>query len=302
VAPVIFSLEHEEHRTEVVGFLRTLREAALSDRRRVRIDFSHTARMFAPGTLLFAAELDRINAIRPDRITCTPPADNVVAQVLQHVGIFGKLRFSSKCAVTADNVVHWEAYSGTQVDGSAVGRALMRHSNLFSSPLQSRLYGGLVEAMTNTKQHAYKQPRGDGYPDALPNWWMYTQHHPDEEKLTVAICDLGMGIPRSLPKRPGVTEFLRWFLRGHGLRDDDGSRIKAAFAMGASRTGQSNRGKGLMEIRSVLDGLHGRIYIHSNRGFYVYDGDRRAEVKCKTFPAHSSILGTIVLWSVPVKA
>jgi hypothetical protein len=307
-APAEFSLEEEEQRTAVVTFLRAVREAALSsDPRGVRIDFARTERMVAPGTLLFVAELDRINALRPGRVMCTSPRNNLVAQVLQHVEIFKKLNFSRPRAVTAENVVHWEVYSGSDADGSAAGRVLERHSQLFDSTLEARLYGGLTEAMTNTKQHAYEESggdsysRGDGFPDALKNWWMFTQHQREEGRLTVAICDLGMGIPRSLPKDVGVADALKAWLFGHSIQDDDGARIKAAFTVGTSRTGLANRGKGLMEIRSVLDGLHGRIHIHSNRGYYIYDGDKRAEVRCTTFPLKSSILGTLVLWSVPVK-
>lgn len=55
-----------------------------------------------------------------------------------------------------------------------------------------------------------------------------------------------------------------------------------------------------MEIRSVLDGLRGKIHIHSNCGFYHYNAESQSE-KCTNFPPEMSIRGTIVLWHIPVK-
>lgn len=61
-----------------------------------------------------------------------------------------------------------------------------------------QLYEGMVEAMANSVAHAYLSERGDGFeltPDTK-RWWAFWQERAG--KLSVVICDLGIGISRSL--------------------------------------------------------------------------------------------------------
>lgn len=293
-APRFFELETETGRSTVIGFLRRLRDAVLGARDgRVRIDFSQTVRMTAAGTLLFAAELDRIRKLADHRVGCNYPKDAVVAQVLQHVGIFAMLGQKRQCRITADNVRYWQVDTGDQVVGEQAAHAMARYESLFGN---RRLYRALTEAMTNCIQHAYEEDRGDGYAH-VRNWWVFSQHH--DGYLTVAFCDLGIGIPRSLPHRRGFFARVRQVIQDKSWTDNDANRIKAAMAVGASRTAQDYRGKGLMDMRSVLDGLNGRMQIHSNCGLYLYDAGT-GEEPCKNFDPTASVQGTIVLWLFPV--
>jgi hypothetical protein len=82
------------------------------------------------------------------------------------------------------------------------------------------------------------------------------------------------------------------------LGHSDGNLIRAAMEVGKTRTHEKHRGKGLMDLRAVLDALGGVLQIHSNCGFYEYVAENSNE-KCKTFK-QMSILGTLVLWSVPI--
>ena len=298
-APDYFTLEFERNRTQLVKFIAEIRNAALSPTSLpVRIDFSPTIKMFADGTLLFAAELDRINALRPGRVTCTWPASDVVAQVLQHVGIFEKLGQSGRCKITATDVKYWKVDSGAEVRGELAAEAMQRYKDLFPDEKQ-KLYRGITEAMTNTRQHAYEGERGDGFGNVLPNWWMFSEYR--DRRLIVTICDLGIGIPRSLPKdKSGLWPKVLRFLTDERLLDADANRIRAAIAVGTSRTNADHRGKGLMEIRSVLDGLGGGIRIHSNCGLYRYDAKTQEETWAN-FSSDTSIRGTLVLWNIPVE-
>jgi hypothetical protein len=298
-APEQFSIETQGQCTELVEFIARLRRAALSPTSLVvRIDFSRTVRMTAAGTLLFAAELDRINALRSGRVTCTWPTSDRVAQVLLHVGIFEKLGQVRQCKITAKDVKYWKVDSGGEVRGELAAEAMQRYRYLFPDEKQT-LYRGITEAMTNTRQHAYEGERGDGFGNVLPNWWMFSEYR--EQRLIVAVCDLGIGIPRSLPKdKSGLWPKIVLFLTDEHLLDEDANRIRAAIAVGTSRTNAEYRGKGLMEIRSVLDGLSGKINIYSNCGIYRYDAATQKET-CLTFPPATSIHGTIVLWNIPVE-
>jgi hypothetical protein len=71
------------------------------------------------------------------------------------------------------------------------------------------------------------------------------------------------------------------------------------MALGASRTKQMHRGKGLLDMRRVLDGLNGTLQIHSGRGFYQYKAGAGRE-ECKNFNKSMTVGGTLVLWELPL--
>jgi len=297
-APRIFGVVNRVNRLELTKFLRALTRAVLVQERRVRIEFANTKSMTPGGTLLFAAELNRIVRISKERLlSCSFPRDDVVAQVLKHVGIFDMLGQRRDCNVTADNVKYWRAHSGSDVDGQAAGEAILNYMARFSDPGKRAVYKGLTEAMTNCRHHAYQAERGDGLP-SVNRWWMFSQEL--DGQLTVAICDLGIGIPRSLREdRAGWYGEIVAFLAKSGWTSSDGDLISAAIAIGETRTQEKYRGKGLMDIRTVLDELGGSLQIHSNSGFYVYEAKTK-KATWKTFDA--SILGTLVIWQVPLPA
>jgi hypothetical protein len=293
-------------RAQLIHFLTELRALALEDptegshgrrKTRIRIDFSQTSWMTAPGTLLFAAELQRIMVVAKRRITCTSAPKGVVAQVLAHVGIFQILGHGAKYKITADNVRYWEVDSGAEAQGEQATQAMQRYKYLFDDPKQ-KLYRGLTEAMVNCREHAYSEDRGDGLPNALPNWWMFSQYKDD--KLVIALADLGIGIPRSLPKnKKGLLAAVREVIKRRGEPEEDVYLIKAAIEAGQTRTALTHRGKGLMDMRSVLDEVKGTMHIHSNRGSYKYEAGTRTET-CTNFGPTLSIRGTIVVWEIPI--
>jgi hypothetical protein len=130
----------------------------------------------------------------------------------------------------------------------------------------------------------------------------YREHPENEEHrhlLIVAVCDLGMGIPRSLPRKGWYSQ-IKQFLFNEALSNEDGHLIQAAIKVGASRTGKDHRGKGLMEVRSVLEGLKGTMQIHSNCGAYRYEASTGKET-CNNFAPSQSICGTVVVWVIPVE-
>lgn len=294
LAPEHFATYRDTERSKLVRFLERLRQFVLLQGKRVHIDFSRTRKMQATGTVLFAAELQRINhLVGPGRVTCGVPVDHVVAQVLQHVGVFRLLGQRRTCKVTADNVRYWKVHSGTVVNMELAAAAFEEYSRHFSDPQSQSLYDGLSEAMLNCRHHAYEEERGDGFPN-LENWWMFAQCK--DERLMVAVCDLGIGIPRSLRRKPSdVQEWLKQVLTKLALQDHDAALVRAALEYGKSRTGLPHRGKGFGNMRAVLDHLDGKLHIHSNRGVYMYDSDGQKE---NVWNSKASILGTIIVWDI----
>ncbi|MFH4324940.1 hypothetical protein WAJ71_20585, partial [Acinetobacter baumannii] len=86
----------------------------------------------------------------------------------------------------------------------------------------------------------------------LKKWWLFTKEV--DGILTVCICDLGVGIPRSLKENsphvnPGWFENMRNYVKELRKKyNEDSALIKAAIEIGKTRTNLPNRGKGLSQI------------------------------------------------------
>lgn len=301
VAPPIFDLYKKHHRDHVIAFTAKLRNFVVQKSRFVVIDFTRTERMFSDGTLLFKAELARILRIvgSTAKIKCRPPKNKKVAQVLQKVGVYSLLRYRSHVEPSDNDVIYWRHSSGTGARGEEYERVLGYLDDKISSCVQTGLYDGIVEAMTNANHHAYEMLRLDGleYEDSKKEWWMFSQVKDDH--LSVTFCDLGIGIPRSLPlkKQKLWVRLMQLF----GREPSDGHAIKAAVEESRSRTGLPHRGKGLRQLVAAIDRANeGHLLIYSNAGCYScrkHDNTRREE----NFDYKGSILGTLIFWTLPLE-
>ena len=298
-APEVFGLLHEERRAPLLRFISHLRRFTLVARSRVRIDFRKTKQMQPDGTLLFAAELDRIQrAVKPNKLVyCNYPKDNVVEQVLQHLGLLETMNCKARTIISAENVREWKMYTDTSVEGELAQPLVSQYERLFPNKSGAKMYSGLTEAMTNCKHHAYARTRIDktGVP-IDQRWWMFAEER--DGKLSVAFCDLGIGINRSLLTstqwaRDTVLELVNRF----GGRKD--SRfIRAAMEIGKTRTLEKNRGNGLQDLKNVIASLPtGYLLIFSNRGLYRYFSESGTE---RLADYRDSILGTLICWQIPV--
>lgn len=305
-APRVFSVSNRHHRAELLRFLRALRHRTLAVGGALRIDFSGTKQMVSCGTLLFVAELDRIIRIttRKVRITMRRPKDKIVGQVLHQVGVISLLGARPyQQDEFADNVKHWHYATSVHAVADDFDRVLDECDGKITPALSKSIYKGVTEAMTNCAQHAYLEPREDGYRISDERrWWMFSEELDD--KLHVAFCDLGMGIPRSLPRigdetAVGWMEMLRGFLQGFTQDKHEAALIKAALEIGKSRTKEPHRGLGLKQIVDTVALAPGSsVLIFSNRGAYELIPDRRIRERLIQFD--DSIMGTLIQWSMPL--
>jgi hypothetical protein len=271
----------------------------------VQIDFRETERMFPSGTLLFMAEIDRLRQVtgRSTPIWGTYPHNRVVEQVLQQVGILAMLGLKARMSEERfpDNVRHWRATSGQQTTGSTVDPLIQEYDGRLAASRQRDLYDGIVEAMTNCVQHAYEGYRNDELPESMGgrcrSWWMFSQEK--DGQLTVALCDLGIGIPVSLADPTKWSQDLvSTLLAKLNVRTPDASRIKVAVELHKTRTREKHRGKGLMEILGVVRKAEsGYLSIASNHGVYRYNANSRTE---QLWDHGMSIMGTLVQWTLPL--
>jgi hypothetical protein len=303
-APRRFGLEREATRTPLVKFLGNVRRLVWSKKKNVLIDFSATEKMHPSGTLLFVAELERIRRARGDNscFRCKLPRDIIVRQVLQQVGILDLLRCEARQNESdfAANVRHWKYATGLEVDGAKFETFQKAFEGKIAAPLLTDFYAGITEAMTNSIHHAYEAERGDGIglSSDTNRWWMFSQQK--DNNLSVAFCDTGIGIPRSLLTSGHWSEsLLGGILKKLGFAGNfEGELVRSAIELHKSRTGSEHRGRGLGEILDVVrNSGRGNFTILSNRGFYRYDSDSKTEV---IMDFDDSIMGTLILWNVPV--
>lgn len=99
-----------------------------------------------------------------------------------------------------------------------------------------------------------------------------------KDYVFVVICDLGIGIPATIPMRhPKLYRFLKLF-----KSSSDSNLIRGAIKTPSSRTGKPFRGNGLPSIANLAKMIYGSsLTIHSykgcihinSKGLSQYDGD-----------------------------
>lgn len=300
-APIHLSLNNE-HQSALASFLEHLRIAVSSGLKVVRLDFRRTEMVFSEGMLLFYSELQRLRDMYPRSVfACSPSKVDRVNQVLQHLGVFALLGYQSAVVPNRPDVITWRALSSAEYEAKAVGELIEMYASLKGERAR-HLFRSVTEAMGNAVRHAYMEPRKDGLKAPVKKkWWMFVRE--GSADMTVAICDLGIGIPRSLPiKHPA--EFIQAAIakvssavnapthRGKA----DANMIHAAMEINRTRTGVAGRGKGLRDLQRIVDEVPGgRLMIISNRGRLIYSNGVFSR-----YGYERSIKGTLVLWTIPL--
>lgn len=295
--PRVVAIDHPTFRSELLEFLRQVRSHYKNKQHRTLvIDFTRTEQFISSGTLLFYAELNRLIAYSDGKVKlrCTEPANDRASQVLKQIGIYRLCSNHSKVKPCRSDVVHWQAVQGTLVDNSLCAPAIEGFQDRLSTEMIDELLGGLGEAMTNAIHHAYDDVRQDGLNfNGGTDWWMFSQEK--DGQLSVVFCDLGVGIPATLPmKRPNLWRKL--VLRTPEPTDED--CIREAIVEGRTRTNLDGRGYGLGNIVDVVEHIpEGVVVVYSNSGRYDSRGNT-------PYPLNyaDSILGTMIYWNVPINS
>lgn len=296
LAPKSFCISNERHREKLTKFLGRVRKY-VKNGQRILIDFSETQETVSDGTLLFYSEIKRLISIFPNSlklITCNIPSSNKVRQVLSQIGLLKLLNNNFIIAPKRDDVINWHAAEGRKVDGERYHDFMGSYNGRITDALNEKFFNSVTEAMTNSINHAYIDDREDGIKlNDYTGWWMFSQEK--EGTLSVLFCDLGVGIPRTLPiTKPG---YFNTLVQKLALTTSKDSKIiEHAIVYGSTRTDQENRGKGLTQIVDLINGMNdATIMIHSNKGFYSLSGGKE-----KSYDFNTSIMGTMIFWQVPI--
>lgn len=295
IAPKYITLGDRKLRSKFLKFIYKLSTLCSKEDQKILIDFSDTEHMASDGTLLFRAHFCRLVSRQSNpSVRIKYSSNNRINQVLQQIGVLDLSGQHPNIKTDHPDVVNWRYAEGAGALGEKTEEILGPYRGTIAEPLQRGLYLGLTEAMTNTRQHAYPErvsTKVNNY-DGTNEWWMFSQEKDD--RIYVVFCDLGVGIPTSLPeKQPGLWKKLLDKVSGF---PSDSRIISEAIRYSRSRTGHSYRGKGLGQLTSVLSGIAGGdLRLFSNYGCYnLIDGNT------STMDYRDSIRGTLISWSLPL--
>jgi hypothetical protein len=294
LVPRTIGLVDDTHRSRLLlGIAKLTRRMCVEGKSAV-LDFSRTEKAYCEGMLLLVAEVMNILRLTQGAVSLTmlPPSENKVLQVLKQVGLMDVLNYRSSVVACDEDVVNWRFASGQSVDGQKYEDVLAHFDGSVAAPLQEGLYKGITEAMTNVLNHAYSAPR-NGFASQMhqKDWWMFSQER--DNVLTVALCDLGAGIPTTLPR----TKPVLWKRITSVGRRTDARTIEYALRDSISRTRLGHRGKGLGQIASALDDHDGsEVKVFSNSGIVAIVGGHRSRRDYR-----DSIRGTLIVWNLPIE-
>lgn len=324
VAPAKLDIYKDSNYESFAGFIKRLRFLAQHNDK-LLISFRDTHRITAGAGLRLVAEVDHLLKIHPSlSINCTIPprqakkkyknAEMIVESALQQIGFFKAIGQYERALPKYANVVYWNQLSGDMADGSLAASLLSFLPPQIDKRAKSHLYRGAIEAIANCVEHAYPtDPVESGIPDK--RWWMLAGVK--ENSLTIIVCDLGVGIPNTLPlKHPEslLTHITRTF---NILGETDADLIRKSTFIKRTRTLMTHRGKGGADIRSITEHYpEALLSIRSNRGSYVVVGadfKHKKRDKGRAFIAgtnerewasnHStSIYGTLIEWTISLEA
>lgn len=297
-APTNFDLS--ESYEEVTKFLAELRKQSLVARRAYSINFKTIQSISPMGALILTAEMDRWRRIRRSQLR---PAELKkwnpnVRRLLNEMGFFEVLGIKNPC--TQEDLLHDEDHrfikfiSGNISDGTYAQQLRIALEEVAGTiNYKIFMYNGLVEAMSNSVEHAYPNAQTD----IGKRWWISGSFNKKTGRMTVMAYDQGVGIPTTLPKSP-FAEFISSWLKKLNLGNTDANLIKAAMQIGKTQTGLTNRGLGLSEMKEfVMRSGYGVLRILSQRGDYMLLHSGEEKIKDHETP----LQGTLVAWEIFTK-
>jgi hypothetical protein len=266
-------------------------------------DFTTLQQVTPAVALVLASEYDRVTRAGGyvPRAVDLHRWNPEVKALLDGLGFFELLGVDRRRA----NLIEGEGWrmlrfrSGNAADGYIVHELLeeLRVPDFLDDP---ELYGAIVEALVNTRQHAY--PAEHIFPEPhIPNWWLTGFIDERAKRVRISVFDQGLSIPGTLNTWSRYPAYLQRFKKLFRSEPDpsdrsrDGTSIALAMAVGKSSTGWQYRGRGLPIMEAVVDLCRsGTLTIYSRSGQYMRKTGARSAYLNRT----AEIGGTLIIWDL----
>ena len=230
------------------------------------------------------AILRNIKRIEAHNIICegNSPQDHDARQLLINSGFYSYV-YCKGLNPKAKGKESIRITEGKQADGVLAGQVcefILQHSNKPRGATR-RIYPLVVELMTNTRQHAYRNHFGT----MEENWYIFAEDRKDY--IQFVFLDTGAGIPYTI--RKNFTERVaELFIRQDAMFI--ASALKGDFR---TETKMEHRGKGMPEIYSISkEGIISDLTIISGKGMCVVGTEGEIEESVLA----TSFIGTLFSW------
>lgn len=295
------SLCLETHFDDCALLLQNLRQTVEQSKVTVRLRLEDCKSIRPTALLLLLAEVHRAQILRGKKaLTGTYPEEPALLKRMCDMGFFELLNIKSPHKSSRTFPMEYIKFrSGTKLESESakeLRESLLGAKIAMNTMARKQLQRGVIEAMLNALQHAYPNtPMHLG--DAHNRWWLCGHYHRPSKRLSIMFCDLGVGIPRTLPRRYPL-EMIRGALSLlPGVRPDHGAMIFAGMEIGRTRTRKGHRGKGLNDLRQFIDQAGaGEMHIYSRRGRYSYTCGGKESHETRD----AELGGTLIRWTVPI--
>jgi hypothetical protein len=172
------------------------------------------------------------------------------------------------------NLLELRPFDGMHGAEEVAGIAFHRLEGHADAQIVAALYDAVVELGANAAEHSGSST------GALACAQTYKRGQPDEY-LTIAIGDVGIGVPTALRRTHEVS--------------DDGEALRLALERDVSGTGDVGRGQGLADLVEFTRDLGALLVLQSGAGLaYVEDG----QVRVRSAPR---VPGTLVGMELPCR-
>ena len=292
--------------TETRRHLLSLSKCAVSTthpalEKNVTVDLARTKELELGAALALVAEFDRWQRVGYTNLVPRTIAewDPGVRQELDALGFFRLLKTKLPSNFRSGGPKAWIQFvSGKQTVGPAAVLLRRRLDDELAMPsgYDREIYVCLIEAMKNAFQHAYPDdPLMPSFDNRMgKRWWMAASIDNERASIKVAFLDLGITIPRSLPRS--------WIWNELSLKarsgNDESMQIIEAMMYGQSRLNEAHRGKGFQNIIAPVK-LHSRNFIRvlSGKGL-CYVLQEAAAHKIVAVDTKERFSGTLILWKL----
>ena len=297
-APKSLCIYDERHCEETLEYINKIKKYA-SAGLNVHISFPITNYISAGAMLLLLATVDDIRRKAKVNLTATRAAINKTECIFNQTGFTKVLGKTPQKTEAYADVEFWLNATGSVADPEIASNILEQIKNAI--PKEKKLpFKGFVEAISNSVEHGYKHLNSSKY-SRTSRWWAFGGI--SEGHVILLTCDLGAGIPVTLPREIQAS-WLDRALRYSGIdkSTDDAKLIKAATALRETATKQQNRGKGLHDMKKIVEKIPGsKLGIYSNKGLYGFQTSRKGKFSDKLKTYSNSINGTLIEWQMPVE-
>jgi hypothetical protein len=265
----------------------------------VNLSFENVASVSMSGALMVLATFEASSSLGNAELVGTYSKNQRINRELQGCGFYSLLNGTDTDVVDGSRLM-FHPLSGTTSDGQAVETLLKGcfPAQTLNAESVEIIYAGITEASANSVEHAYDDgiQGSDVARSVNRRWWLAGRHERSRGRFVFAICDLGYGIVHHLQRDAFQRHEVKWSQYESSVDFCHSLVVIDAMRQGGTSTDLPWRGKGLPQIRNVIDALGGTLRVATNMAICTYSSGTFTPTEMS-----DSFAGTYIEWSIPVR-